>query len=167
MQLTYFNKDWCSGDGGELVLQPFLDRETIIRPLHDRAVFFLSDRLLHRVLPSRPDRVRYASTTWFDGAAVNQPAALGLRLPPSAQHDAPATAELLRLSPCQRALSRAVYAEEYEASLRECMQGTDGEAQMLAAHALFLSEAEQNAPLWRLICALRTLKALQPPSRVV
>ena len=89
--LVYLNPDWTAGDGGEIVLAPFLDRavswhhivlpaaqlaqaaittghgwtqqDTVahttqlqvkITPIFDRAVFFLSDRVLHRVLPSEP-----------------------------------------------------------------------------------------------------------------
>lgn len=35
--------------------------------------------------------------------------------------------ERLRSSPLQRVVSRAVYAEEYENSIRDCMGGADGE----------------------------------------
>ena len=59
----------------------------------------------------------------------------------------------------QRAVSRAVYAEEYERSLRVCMQGTDGEAHMLESHAAHLRSVAANAPLSRLVAALRVLKS--------
>lgn len=77
--LVYLNAAWAPGDGGEFVLMPFLQREVCVEPLMDRAVLFLSDRVLHRTLPSRGERL--AVTTWLDGDAPNE---AGLRLPPSA-----------------------------------------------------------------------------------
>ena len=77
--LVYLNAGWAPGDGGEFVLLPFLDRPVVVQPRMDRAVVFLSDRLLHRTEPSR--RARLAVTTWIDGDA---PREAGLRLPPSA-----------------------------------------------------------------------------------
>ena len=114
--LRYLNYGGAPGDGGELV------------PLMDRAVPFLSDRILHHTQPSRCERL--AVTTWIDGDAPREQA--GLRLPPSAlqvlsaivfswQTGADAHALLLagcgddglvlRASTMQRAVSRAVYAE--------------------------------------------------------
>ena len=50
-----------------------------------------------------------------------------LRLSPDEAADPHQLARRLRLHPAQRVLSRPVYAEEYEASLRECMvEGTPG-----------------------------------------
>lgn len=37
----------------------------------DRMVFFLSDTMLHRVLPA--SATRYCFTIWIDGAATNLP----------------------------------------------------------------------------------------------
>lgn len=42
--------------------------------------------------------------------------------------------EFLRHSPVQRVLSRGVYEEQYEQSLRDCMAGSEGFAEMLEAH---------------------------------
>ena len=42
--------------------------------------------------------------------------------------------------------------------LRTCMAGAEGEAQMLAAHAAHLEAVSRNAPLARLVAALRQLK---------
>jgi hypothetical protein len=58
-------------------------------------------------------------------------------------------------------LTHAVFGacvQEYESSLRACMAGADGEAQMLAAHASHLRAVAGNAPLTRLVNALRELK---------
>ena len=52
--LVYLNPNWQPGDGGELQLLPFLNGDAVtIAPRMDTAVLFLSDRLLHRVLPVR------------------------------------------------------------------------------------------------------------------
>ena len=48
--------------------------------------------------------------------------------------------------------------QEYERGLRTCMAGAEGEAQMLAAHAAHLEAVSRNAPLARLVAALRQLK---------
>lgn len=42
--------------------------------------------------------------------------------------------DFLRHSPVQRVLSRGVYEEQYEQSLRDCMAGAEGFQEMLAAH---------------------------------
>ncbi|CAG9460488.1 unnamed protein product [Pedinophyceae sp. YPF-701] len=46
--LTYLNPEWKDGDGGELQLLPFLSEPVLVQPVMDRAVFFLSDVMLHR-----------------------------------------------------------------------------------------------------------------------
>lgn len=48
----------------------------------------------------------------------------------------------LRHSPVQRVLSRGVYEEEYERSLRECMAGADGFEEMLGAHQALVSQRQ-------------------------
>mmetsp|Transcript_6610 Transcript_6610/g.16898 ORF Transcript_6610/g.16898 Transcript_6610/m.16898 type:complete len:92 (-) Transcript_6610:618-893(-) len=73
--------------------------------------------------------------------------------------DIPGTAALLRASPSQRTLSRAVYPDEYEASLMECMAGAEGCSPMLESHRLHLAGVGSNAPLQALVAALRRLKA--------
>ena len=160
--LLYLNPGWKPEDGGELVLMPFLQPEVVLAPLHGRAVFFLADRVAHRVLPSHAERLMM--TTWFDGLAVNAPADINLSLPPTALSDMPATAAALRASGLQRSVSRAVYAEEYDASLMECMQGTGGEVLegMTQAHEQHLASVQRNAPLRRLVDELRRMK---PPGR--
>lgn len=45
----------------------------------------------------------------------------------------------MRRSPVQRVLSRGVYEEQYETSLRECMVGAEGYEDMLAAHRALVS----------------------------
>lgn len=86
---------------------PFLKRPVRVAPKHDRLAVFLSDRVLHRVLPSNKER--FCLTVWLDGEGVNAPEDVGLRLPPTAMRDVPGTAASLFATPAQRALSRAVY----------------------------------------------------------
>ena len=117
--VIYLNPTWTDGDGGEIVLWPFLSKSITIPPLHRRAVFFYSDRILHRVLPSNARRVCF--TMWCNGMNVN------------AKKDVALTKEVLQFtsydqaqdffakSPLQRVISRAVYSDEYLESLLECI----------------------------------------------
>ena len=154
--IVYLNPGWAPGDGGELVLMPFLAPEVVVPPLHNRAAFFLSDRMLHRVYPPRGER--FCLTTWVDGEGTNLPEHTQLRLPPSAMEDLPATAAGLRRSPAQRSVARAVYAEAFEASLAACMGSAEGGQQMLAAHRAALQAVAASPPLQRLVAALRQLR---------
>ena len=63
--LVYLNPDWKKGDGGELKLFPLLHEPVTIEPTFDRCVMFVSDLVLHRVLPSYAPR--YCFTIWIDG----------------------------------------------------------------------------------------------------
>lgn len=183
--LFYLNPDWGEGDGGELLLLPFLapvSSATRVAPRHGTVVLFLSDRVVHRVLPSRTPRVAF--TLWLDGRGTNGDEDCLLRarhlaleapwaavegeeaafdpaggqppaLPPAARH--------LRASPLQRQLSRAVYAEAYEASLRECMappqdgsgDGNLGLRGMLMAHAKMVEGAMAHPLLGPFVSAAR------------
>eukprot|EP01052_Picozoa_sp_SAG31_P041422 SAG31_NODE_6275_length_2093_cov_1.289368_2_plen_284_part_00 len=94
--LVYLNPDWRPGHGGELQLLPFLseagattletnctnansgsDGAVTIPPLMDRAVLFLSDRMLHRVLPAVAER--FCFTIWIDANGTNSDADVFLR----------------------------------------------------------------------------------------
>ncbi|GLD92854.1 hypothetical protein PINS_up001433 [Pythium insidiosum] len=62
--VLYLNDEWQPGDGGEIVLYPFPQRErVVVRPGDGDLVLFSSQQMLHRVLPSR--RPRYCLTTWM------------------------------------------------------------------------------------------------------
>ena len=63
--ILYLNPEWREGDGGELQLVPFMRRPVRVAPRHDRLAVFLSDRVLHRVLPSKKER--FCLTVWLDG----------------------------------------------------------------------------------------------------
>lgn len=112
--LCYLNPNWRQSDGGELQLVPWLERAEHIPPLHGRIVLFLSDVMLHRVLPSRSRR--FCFTVWIDGEGTNGADACSLKV-----GDPVRTCLALSLSPAQRLLSRAVYEREYAASIAECM----------------------------------------------
>ena len=117
--VVYLNPRWNDGDGGEIVLRPFLSRDVVVPPLHRRAVFFRSDRIAHRVLPSRTRRVCF--TMWCNGTDVNSRDDVAL----SREHLQFASYDEARIffanSPLQRVISRAVYGEEYLESLLECL----------------------------------------------
>lgn len=114
--MVYLNPDWSRGDGGEIVLWPFLEKQVIIPPLYRRAVLFYSDCILHRVLPSNKRRVCF--TLWCNGD-VNRKDDVVL----SKDHlkfTSYDEAQHFFGGPLQRVISRAVYSEEYLESLLEC-----------------------------------------------
>lgn len=76
--LFYLSDEWKPSDGGELELVPWLGEAVTIPPLSGRCVLFLSDVLLHRVLPSH--RRRFCFTIWLDArdGATNRPEHLRL-----------------------------------------------------------------------------------------
>ena len=160
--LVYLNHEWQPGDGGELELLPFLQPTIRIPPKLDRAVLFLSDRVLHRVLPAAVPR--YCFTLWIDGTAVNDDASVGLSAAQLALDDASVAA--LCGSARQRAVSRAVYAEEYEVSLRECMGGAEGAAEMVAAHLAHVAQQRAHPQLAPFVEGLRKRKPPLSSGRV-
>lgn len=157
--LVYLNSEWKDGDGGELELCPFLEKREMIAPLMDRAVLFLSDRILHRVQPSHARRLCF--TIWFDSELVNSDDDVFLK----AKHLQPSAVELLKRSPLQRVLSRAVYREEYEESLLECFGRADGggvDSQAcklsLKLHTAHLQGLMKSESVAQFVDHLRTLK---------
>lgn len=167
--LLYLNDAWVPTDGGEVQLMPFLKAPATVAPHMDRMVIFMSDWMLHRVLPSRAER--YCLTIWLDGGAqaVNTPADSQLRLSPSDFADWFAFLERLRKSPVQRLLSRGVYAEEYYESLMQCMQhaGNAGFVEMLQSHETHLAHLERNVPLAGFIERLRHVRETSDETPVV
>jgi hypothetical protein len=152
--LVYLNRCWRAGDGGELELTPFLGTPVRIAPHMDRAVLFLSDRVMHRVLPALAPR--FCFTVWIDGGAVNAPHELGLSARQLGTDDS-SVAELCA-SPRQRAVARAVYATEYAESLGQCMLGGAGAAEMTAAHASYVEQQLAHHQLGPFVRALRARK---------
>ncbi|UXX80472.1 2OG-Fe(II) oxygenase [Reichenbachiella carrageenanivorans] len=60
--ILYLNKDWKSGDGGELKLY-LDDHEKTVAPIAKRIVFMRSDQVEHEVLETHVDR--YSLTGWL------------------------------------------------------------------------------------------------------
>lgn len=152
--VVYLNPAWKEGDGGELELQPFLQPAVVVPPLLDRAVLFRSDRILHRVRPAVAER--YCFTIWLDSDATNADADCNL----TARHlstERMAVEQFCR-SPVQRAVSRAVYAEEFEASLRACMRGEVGCAELLEEHAAAVAKAQAHPQLGPFVEHLRSAR---------
>lgn len=152
--VVYLNPFWREGDGGEIVLCPFLRPEVVVPPLMGRAVIFRSDRILHRVLPSTAER--FCFSLWLEGRATNSDADCNL----TSKHLSMDSDDVNRfcLSPVQRAVSRAVYAEEYEESLRDCMAEAPGSAEMLQEHWVHVQRQQTHPQLGPLVKALRALK---------
>ena len=166
--ILYLNHAWEPGHGGELTLFPFLAARPVrLAPRFNRLVVFKSNCMLHRVERCLSPRGRFCLTIWLDGLDTNTPNKTQLRLD-AATVDDPAALDravaLLRASPLQRSVSRAVYEREYEASLRECMHSDEGScpaglAEMLAQHRAHCEAVEKSPALHRLVRALRERKA--------
>eukprot|EP00904_Undaria_pinnatifida_P010183 jgi/Undpi1/6295/HiC_scaffold_20.g08778.m1 len=156
--LLYLNPCWKEGDGGEVCLTPFLQKEKAIAPLLDRLVIFRSDRVLHRVLPCNAER--FMLTVWVDSPDVNSPEESTLRIGRSQLNDWLGFCDFLRHSPVQRVLSRGVYEEQYEQSLRDCMAGAEGFQEMLAAHKSQVAGLKANKGLYGIVERLRQTAAL-------
>ncbi|MFT6158256.1 MAG: SM-20-related protein [Myxococcota bacterium] len=62
--ILYLNQKWIASDGGCLRVHTAVDPRDI-EPRGGRLVVFLSDRVLHEVLPGHV--VRHAATAWFHG----------------------------------------------------------------------------------------------------
>lgn len=153
--LFYLNKGWCETHGGELLLCPWLRPSVRVPPLYGRLVLFQSDVVLHRVLPWRSLgglRRRFCFTIWLDGEGTNQKSHLQL--------DARSVpGDSLRLHPAQRLLSRAVYAEEYAASIQECFLATpEQSAAVLQSHETHVASQMAGAAFSKLVEAARGMK---------
>lgn len=153
--LVYLNPDWKDGDGGELVLHPFLQPEVVIAPLLGRAVLFRSDVLLHSVRPAMA--ARFCFTIWLDSTTTNRDEECNLTAK-ALKVDAD-NVEFLMHSPLQRSISRAVYAEEYGDSLLACMSGTPGCTEMLEGHQQHVAQQLSHTQLRPFLQHLRELKS--------
>jgi hypothetical protein len=132
--IVYLNKNWKEGDGGELVLLPFLSSPIKIAPLFNRAVLFQSDKHLHRVLPSVKER--FCFTVWCDGLKVNSDNDVLLSKDHLKFTSFDQAEAFFQNSPLQRVISRAVYNDEYKESLIQCVGGTAGEKIMVMHHEM-------------------------------
>jgi len=156
-QLTciwYLNPDWEESHGGELVLWPFLRSPIAIPPKMDRMVLFRSDLMLHRVL--RSNHERFCFTIWIDGSEVNRDEDVLLTRSNLQFPTWDAAVQSFQSSPLQRVISRAVYQEDYEQSLVECVNAS-ALREMLGAHKENVKQLTEKLGL--LISELRTRQA--------
>jgi len=118
--LLYLNSAWREGDGGEMVLQGWLQQRVKVAPVMNRLLIFRSDRLLHRVEPSHTRRV--CLTMWLHGRGCDPP------LP--ALDEAGGGEEEGRLLAVlshpayQRSLSKVLYADEWRTSYAHAHRGS-------------------------------------------
>ena len=63
-------------------------------------------------------------------------------------------------------LSRGVYQEEYEASLRNCMAGAPGFEELQEAHDRHLASVRAHPAMFALTKKLRGVKPLEAPHRL-
>ncbi|MDX1490273.1 MAG: 2OG-Fe(II) oxygenase [Pseudohongiellaceae bacterium] len=62
--VAYLNPGWLPDDGGELVMHEALDKDSLrVTPAFGTLVVFLSEEVLHEVLPAARDR--YSIAGWF------------------------------------------------------------------------------------------------------
>lgn len=154
--VIYLNSEWSIGDGGELTIYPFLQSAVKIAPHLGRAVIFRSDLILHRVECSFKNR--YCLTIWIDGLNINSTDDINLKISSSCLLDENIedTMSMFRNSPLQRSISRGVYREVYEKSLRECMHGASGYTEMEHLHNAYLDSIENSPSLAKLVNKLRS-----------
>ena len=160
--VVYLNPRWKHGDGGEICLWPFLSKPTTISPLHCRAVLFYSDRVLHRVLPSKVRRVCF--TIWSGSNDVNSKKDVALSKDVLQFRSYDEAAAFFANSPLQRVISRAVYSEEYLESLLECIEGSSREKEgaMISESIISTVDKEKvimqhNASVQSIVSKLRPL----------
>jgi hypothetical protein len=158
--LLYLNEDWEDSRGGQIEVAPFLQRKAVVEPLFDRLVIFYSETSLHRVAPAY-DGIRYCLTIWLDHSSDRRKEDLP-RLPwPGMEDylDSDALFKSLSDPTLQRTLSRALYDEEYEVSIRDCMgQDSKGMNLLLQAHHDRVATLKSHPRLGPLINHLKQLK---------
>ena len=118
--LVYLNGGWREGDGGEMVLQGWLQQRVKVAPVMNRMLIFRSDRLLHRVKPANTRRV--CLTMWLHGRGCDPP------LPALAEvgdgEEVGRLLDVLSHPAYQRALSKVLYANEWRASYAHAHRGS-------------------------------------------
>ena len=162
--VVYLNKAWKAGDGGEIALLPFLgDEEVVVAPRFNRAVFFLSEVMSHKVLPAVAER--YCFSIWYDrhkDSPQNFDHMYSSPLPLLKQH-LPTQVKFLQKPSTQRTLARLVYEEEYLETLDTCMpdkttESYKGLLKMHTVHVEGIRKANAGTPLLDTIETLRSLK---------
>jgi len=157
--LLYLNPNYTVTSGGQLRVIPFLQAATDILPIFDRLVIFYSETILHRVLPAYNER--FCLTIWLDSDIANQeqyaPIWTGSKLSDLKLDNQ--TYQYLQQPTVQRVLSRAIYEEEYELSIKECMNGAEeGKQKLLASHTKYIQSMRQNKTMADIIDQLKNMK---------
>ena len=155
--LLYLNSAWDDQSGGELELMPWLQPSVRIAPVYGRVVLFLSQYMLHRVLPSC--NTRYCITFWIHSDSIeDSPLRIPRGAPTSDMHE---LVRKLQFASAQRLLSRSTYAREYSESLLACMKDAPPaqlEA-MLSGHTAHLTHVESNPLLASLVLIAKDLRS--------
>jgi hypothetical protein len=139
--LTYLNPDWRDGDGGELILYPFPLRAPVkIEPKMGRVVLFSAANMLHSVEPSVGPRDRLCFTQWFfarngDASRASPSVTKCAETAVNDDDDAWAQARALCRPELRRHLAKAVFAETWEASIRNAHPPSAARADALETHA--------------------------------
>jgi hypothetical protein len=132
-------------------------------------VVFFSDRVLHRVRPSRAQRLCFS--VWIDSSRVNSPDDVHLKakhITLSAGNTAHDAAQFFDNSPLQRVVSRALYCDEYEDSLRDLGSSSTAPADTRASimqikeHRARVSALVKNVALASFFDEMRKLKTDLP-----
>ena len=110
--LCYLNEDWRAEDAGELVYHPFPLRPVVIEPTFGRLVFFDARFGLHRVLPSKRERLCF--TVWHFTESARPPHAAA---PPG--DDARSQMRALLHPGLRKHLAKLVLADEWARSIEE------------------------------------------------
>jgi hypothetical protein len=110
--LCYLNEDWRTEDGGELVYYPFPRRRVVVEPTFGRVVFFDARFGLHRVLPSKRERLCF--TVWHFTESARPPHA-----PAPPGDDARSQMRALLHPGLRKHLAKLVLADEWATSIEE------------------------------------------------
>jgi hypothetical protein len=148
--ILYLNHNWEEAHGGELVVAPFLQKPKVIQPIFDRLVIFYSETMLHRVKPALHER--YCLTIWLDADQEKELPWPGMQ--DFVQQDS--FLKSLANHNLQRTISRGIYAEEFEKSLKECMGHSPDFHLLLETHTSRIQEL--NMKMGPLITHLRNMK---------
>jgi hypothetical protein len=142
--LFYLNPDWQPAHGGQLVLYPCggsgerFGKRVELAPLHDRLVLFSAQHMLHRVLPSAAERVCFTLWLFARDEAQRKPGSATVSYTP-----APATlAALLQPSVVKHA-AKAVFADEWAASIEQAHPASGARDAALAVHAAEVATIER------------------------
>eukprot|EP00927_Polykrikos_kofoidii_P059264 TRINITY_DN54468_c0_g1_i1.p1 TRINITY_DN54468_c0_g1~~TRINITY_DN54468_c0_g1_i1.p1 ORF type:complete len:381 (-),score=45.65 TRINITY_DN54468_c0_g1_i1:249-1391(-) len=138
---------WCLPWGGELQLLPFIGSPVFLEPTRDRAVLFLSDRMLHRSMPPRGlgvGRARWLLTVWLEGNNVDEHVPTGTFAPP-----------------LQRLLAPALHSAVYVEALTQSIPPGEARMSLLAEQQSDITAIETDSELIGLLNGLKELQAAE------